>query len=161
MAANSVQISSMKINILLVEDNEHKRDRVLAYLSETLPSATVSEARSYASGCQEIESDKFDLIIMDISLPTYDRAGQEGGGRFRSNGGREIARKIMRRKISTPIVFLTQYEAFSDRGNSLSLIELGELLAQECLENFRGLIYFDSSKSAWKSELDKIIKLLK
>lgn len=150
----------MKFNILLVEDNEHKRDRVLAYLRETLPLANVIEARSYASGCQMIEIAHYDLIIMDISLPTYDIAGPEGGGRFRSKGGREIARKVVRKKIPTPIVFLTQYEAFSDRGSSLSLIELGELLAQECLDNFRGLIYFDGSKSAWKLELEKIIKVL-
>lgn len=151
----------MDRKVLLVEDNEHKRDRVLAYLAEVLPAFTVSQARSYASGCQMVESEEFDLVLMDISLPTYDKAGREGGGRFRSNGGREIARKIVRRGVLTPIVFLTQYEAFSDRGTSLSLEELRGLLAQECGANFRGLVYFDSSKSAWKSELDKLIKLTK
>ncbi|RQS62636.1 response regulator [Burkholderia sp. Bp8963] len=151
----------MNRKILLIEDNEHKRDRILAHLSEAFPASTVSQARSYASGCQLVESDEFDLVIMDISLPTYDRAGREGGGRFRSNGGREIARKIVRRKVPTPIVFLTQYESFSDRGNSLSLKELGELLAQECGANFRGLVYFDSSKSAWKFEFDRLIKPVK
>lgn len=148
----------MNCKILLVEDNEYKRERVLNFLRELLPAATIEEARSFSTGCQLAESEPFDLVLMDISLPTYDRAGRESGGRFRSNGGREIARKIVRRGVSTSIVFLTQYESFSDRGSSLSLAELTEVLAQECGPNFAGLIYFDSTKSAWKSSLERMIK---
>jgi len=148
----------MTFKMLLVEDNEYKRERVLNFLDEVFPSTLVSQAHSFSTGCQSVESEAFDLVLMDISLPTYDRAGRESGGRFRSNGGREIARKIVRRGVATSIIFLTQYEAFSDRGSSLTLAELTDVLAQECGKNFGGLIYFDSTKSAWKSNLEKLIR---
>jgi len=146
---------------MLVEDNDHKRERVTTYIREILPSADLLEGNSYASGCQLAERDDYDLIILDISLPTYDRAAGEGGGRFRPFGGREIARKIRRRGSGAKILFVTQYQAFSDRGNSYSFEELEMRLREECGENFLALIYFDSSKSQWKSELEKNISFLK
>ncbi|CAB3692052.1 hypothetical protein R8871_03085 [Paraburkholderia graminis C4D1M] len=151
----------MSIDIMLVEDNEHKRERVRSLIREVLPDAILYEAASYASGCQLAESREYRLIVLDISLPTYERAAGENGGRFRPFGGQEIARKILRRGTRARILFITQYQAFSDRGNSFTFEDLGKSLSSECGDNFLGLVYFDSSKSSWKLEVEKKLKDLK
>lgn len=143
----------MTLKILIVEDNNHKRGRVISFLQEIFPAVILAEAHSFTAGCQQILEDVFDYILLDMSLPTYDKGISESGGRFRTFGGREIARKIIRRKINSKIIFITQYESFSERGLSQPLVELDEELRAECGGAYLGLIYYDSSKSEWKQKL--------
>lgn len=147
----------MNKRVLLIEDSEHKRSRALSFLSESFPHVSVVEAHSFTSGCKIVESSNFDVVIMDMSLPTYDKSSVESGGKFRTFGGREIAKKMARRGNSAKIVFLTQYDAFSDKANSHTLISLDAELRFECKDSYLGLIYYDSSKSSWKERLEKAL----
>jgi CheY-like chemotaxis protein len=148
----------MHLNILLIEDSDHKRVKVIELLREILgDELTLSEAQSFNSGSRAIEQQDFDAVIMDMSLPTYDRSAVESGGRFRTLGGRELARKIIRRRKKTKIVFFTQYDSFSGT-NAHTLQSLGALLKEECGENFAALIHYDSSISTWREQLLAALK---
>src|SRR4051812_2847326 len=107
--------------LLFVEDNDHKRDRVRAFLAETYPHWEVVDAQSFNSGYRAAREGDFNLVVLDISLPTFDKTAMDSGWRFRSLAGRELARKILRKKPAVRIVFLTQYESFSDGNSSLTL----------------------------------------
>ncbi|MGI3744890.1 MAG: hypothetical protein ACRYF8_05285 [Janthinobacterium lividum] len=146
----------MSISVLLVEDNYHKRQKITDFIIAINPAAVITEAHSFSSGSKALLNDVYDVVMLDISLPTYDKVGNESGGRKRLFGGREIARKLIRRRGSANIVFITQYDAFSDGGISLSFDELGKILSAECGTSFHGLILYDSSKSAWKDALESV-----
>jgi DNA-binding NarL/FixJ family response regulator len=146
----------------LVEDNYHKRQKVTDFIRQNYNDSKIREAYSFTSGSKAALEEEYDLVILDISLPTYDKVGNESGGRKRMFGGREIARKLIRRRSEIRVVFITQYDAFSDGGFSLSFDELGVVLKEECGNSYLGLIHYDSSKSAWKELLvvafEKIIR---
>lgn len=145
----------MTLKLLLVEDSEHKRVRVLELLSEIARDAYVDVSCSFNSGSRAIESADYDLAIIDMSLPTHDRSPTDSGGRFRSLGGRELARKLLRRNRKTKVVFLTQYDAFSDsRAHTLRTLEV--MLREDCGDNFAALIYYNSSQSLWKEQLAQV-----
>lgn len=150
----------MTTKLLLVEDNQHKRERVRAFLSEAWPDWEVIEAKSFTSACKKIsETDVvFDLVLLDVSLPTYDKLGSESGGRFRTLGGSEVARKLVKKNPDTKILFLTQYEAFSERGNSHTLESLDQKLKLECAASYLGLVHYDSSRSAWKARISDALR---
>lgn len=144
----------MARRLLIVEDNAHKRERIMNFLSETFVGMEIHQAHSFSSGCQKVENVDFDAIIMDMSLPTYDKTSTESGGRFRTFGGREIARKLIRKRgASGLILFLTQYDAFSDRVRSHSLETLDAELREECGGAYAGIIHYNSSKTAWKDAI--------
>lgn len=147
----------MSKRILIVEDSEHKRERILSLLQEIFIIPSIDQALSFTSACASVTSKQYDLVIMDMSLPTYDRSRSDSGGALRTFGGREVARKMIRRGLGAKIVFVTQYDSFSDVGRSHTLPTLGKELELECGENFGGLIYFDTSKSAWREDLKKIL----
>jgi CheY-like chemotaxis protein len=147
----------MSLDFLIVEDNYHKRERVISFLKEKFPECTVVEAHSFTAGCQRVLERKFSAILMDMSLPTYDKSATESGGRFRTFGGRELSRKIIRRDIGTKILFITQYESFSDRGRALSFESLDNELRNECGNSYLGLVYYDSSKSLWKEQVVRFL----
>lgn len=151
----------MKFNILFVEDNPHKRARVIEYIKSLLPECEVIEAYSFSSGCQAISQHEFAFVLLDISLPTYDREGNESGGKFRPFAGKEIARKLIRSGSKSRVAFITQYNSFSDRGTSYSFDSLGRDLANEIGESFAGLVFYDSSRSSWKTEISAILNELK
>lgn len=143
----------MPLSMLLVEDNSHKRDRIVSFIKEKFPEAIIEEAHSFSSGCKLVMEKEYLMVVLDISLPTYDRSSSEPGGRNRPFGGREIARKIIRRNINTKIIFITQFDSFSDKGRSHSISSLRSQLEDECGSQFLGLIHYDSSKISWKEEL--------
>ena len=148
----------MSLSILLVEDNYHKRHKVIDFISSNFSGTQIKESHSFSSGSKAALEENYDLVILDISLPTYDKVGNEAGGRKRMFGGREIARKLIRRRSGSNIVFLTQYDTFSDGGLSLTFEELGNLLQTECGTAYLGLIHYDSSKSSWKESISLVFK---
>lgn len=148
----------MPFRILFVEDNSHKRNRVLEYINSLGLGLEISLAASFSSGSQEIERSTFDLVLLDLSLPTYDKSELESGGRFRTFGGREIARKLLRKNKNSKVIYITQYESFSDKGKSYTLKNLELELAEESKSNYCGMIHFDSAKSSWKDALNKALR---
>lgn len=144
--------------ILFVEDNTHKRTRVIECINSIDPTIIVDEAWSFTSGCQKIQESQYDLLLLDISLPTFDRTSTDSGGRFRVFGGREIARKVLLHNFETTVAFITQFNAFSDKGNSYTFEALQEKVSSELKEKYLGMIYYNSSISTWRDELTKIVK---
>jgi CheY-like chemotaxis protein len=142
----------MTHKVLVVEDSDHKRIKLVDLIMERFQDTKIVEARSFNSAARAIDGDCFDLIIMDMSLPTYDRTSLESGGKFRALGGRELARKVVKRGHKTKIVFFTQYDTFSGP-DSHTLSSLEVLLSGECGSNFHSLIYFDSSQSGWRDQI--------
>jgi CheY-like chemotaxis protein len=148
----------MEHKILLIEDNPHKQSRILEFLQSFDGALKVHTAMSFTSGCKAAESESFDLIILDISLPTYDRSPADSGGRFRILGGREIARKLTRKGTTPQMFFLTQYSSFSDKGTSYTFDSLSAELAVECGSAFRGMIFFETTSSRWKQALGQVVR---
>lgn len=147
----------MSLKILFVEDNHHKRGRIMDFISHSFPGIKVDEAYSFTSGWQKLENSFYDLVLLDMTLPTYDRSPTESGGRVRIFGGKEIARKIVRNRIKTSIAVITQFNSFSDKGNSQNFDDLRIEMQRDLAETFKGMIFYNSSVSTWRDELAKII----
>jgi CheY-like chemotaxis protein len=148
----------MANKVLLVEDNPHKQSRILEFLELFGSALSVHVSHSFTSGCKATDSTEFDLLILDMSLPTYDRSSNDSGGRFRILGGREIARRLARRGKMPPMIFLTQYSSFSDKGAFYTFESLTEELILECDESFRGMVFFETTASRWKQVLSRVVK---
>jgi len=147
----------MGLKILFVEDNDHKRGRIIDFICHTFPHTNVDEAYSFTSGWQKLESSFYDLVLLDMTLPTYDRSSTESGGRIRIFGGREIARKIYRNKIKTSVAVITQFNSFSDKGYSHNFEDLCREMEKDLNDTFKGMIFYNSSVSAWRDDLTNII----
>ncbi|MBE8590101.1 response regulator [Pseudomonas sp. MAFF 301449] len=147
------------MKILLVEDNHFKREKVLEFLSQ-ISEISVSEAASYNRGLSSAGAEKFDLIVLDMSMPTFDRTETERGGRFRVFGGKEIVSRLVKQQKLSPFVILTGYSQFSDEKDNLSLAQINDLLTLYG-EYYKGTIYFDSATSVWKQDLSTVIEKLK
>ena len=150
------------IDIIVIEDNLQKSSKIEEAVKSTELQVNIIWFRTFNSACEYIFSENYPngikLIIADMSLPTYEKDHEELGGRFRTFAGREIARKMMRRKIKTPIVFLTQYKAFSHKGVSLSVDDLINEIKSDNIPGYKGFFIYDEMKTDWKQSIINSIK---
>lgn len=148
----------MAINILVVEDNEFKRKRIVDTIKVEFENTEIIECYSFTSAWKMITKVNFDLILLDMSLPTFDKTATNSGGDFRVFGGKEIARKMNKRKKNIKFAFITQYKSFSDNVNSYSYDALKKELLSHYIDSCLGFILYSNNQSDWREELIDIIK---
>ena len=147
------------MKILLVEDNFFKREKIVDFIS-SINGHNIVEAASYNSGLTSAMSDEFDFLILDMSMPTFDRTASDMGGRFKVLAGKEIVTKLKKQNRLIPFVILTGFADFSVDTDKLNLNQINDLMALVG-ETYRGTIFFDSANSKWKDDLNNVIESLK
>lgn len=143
------------MRILIIEDDENKRVQLSQHLSEIIPNEAVFLERSLQSGIRKIRSEKFDLIILDMTLPTYDVSPDEPGDDTHIFGGREFLSQMERFDIETPVIVFTQFEVFGKPPNEMRLEDLDRELADEYSRTYTGAVYYHAAINSWKEELNK------
>ncbi|MEZ9128124.1 response regulator [Vibrio splendidus] len=143
------------MKILIVEDGEYKIDRVRSFIIEHYKSAHCKVSQSYSSAIKMLVENEFSLVILDMSLPTFDKTNGNDGGIFRTYGGLDIARQIKRRKLQCDFVFLTQHESFDDKK---TIQDIHKQSIESYGDRYKGSIFYEHSGYEWKEKLDKVIK---
>ena len=149
------------MRVLLVEDDENKRSQMIRLLREDSAIQDVEISASYIGGVDRVLGGAFDLVVLDMTLPTYEVTADEEGGRPRAFGGRDILRQMKRRGIITPVIVVTQFDKFGDSGESKTREELDRELAEAHPKNYRGMVYYNSALEGWKDELTNAIEGVK
>lgn len=143
----------MKKRLLIIEDSDDK----FALLEDYLESALLTRRRSYQSGVYELISNSFDIVILDMTLPTYDVTENDSGYQLLPFGGEMVLSELKRRKISVPVVVVTQYGSFFEGDKEISFEDLTRRLEAAYADLVRKVIYLDAGNSQWKSDLRKFL----
>lgn len=143
----------MDVTILIVEDDEQKRDKLYNFLHENFPSIQVHLAVSYQSGLAQLKQSQFNFIVLDMSLPTFDKTVDEDGGRHLAFGGKEILRQMTRRKMRIPVVVVTQFDSFGEGEAIITREELNKELNNSFPEIYQGMVFYSGAADSWKDQL--------
>jgi CheY-like chemotaxis protein len=146
------------MRILIVEDDENKRGQLAKLLKSVFPAGVFDEARSYRSGLTRILQVQHDLILLDMSMPTFDKTPMESGGRFRPFAGREIMAQMKRLDVHTPVIVVTQFEAFGEGSAKISFDELEKQLRKDFKTEFAGMVYYNPAKAEWPLKLAALVQ---
>ncbi|NBB81728.1 MAG: response regulator [Verrucomicrobia bacterium] len=144
----------MKLEILIVEDDENKRQQLELFLEQTFPGSTISHQRSYNSGLRAIvQGNRKDLVLLDMTMPTYDIGLNEDGGRPQHYAGRAILRQMKRYSVTTPVIVVTQFDVFGEGSDRMTREEIDGQLRAESPDTYFGMVYYNASVDGWKEEL--------
>lgn len=147
------------MRFVLIEDDLRKAGRIETFLKSCRPEAVVDVYRSYNSGLKAlIDNSNADLVILDMSLPTFDQAPDQRSGRPRPLGGYDLMRKLKRRQISPPIVILTALETFGSHTEQFTFNEIARQCSEDFPDTLRGFIYYSQSKTEWQANLKTIVE---
>jgi DNA-binding response OmpR family regulator len=145
------------LRVYLVEDDYLKADRLQIFIKERYQNAEINIYGSFQSGLRAIQSNPPQLVILDMTLPTFDRTGSEREGRLRPLGGFDLMKKLVLHNIEVPIVVVSQLETFGEGSDRVTFKELVNKCHREFPNIFRGAVYFNQTDSSWICELQSLI----
>jgi CheY-like chemotaxis protein len=143
------------MNILLVEDDENKRLRLLNMLQSF--GSVVECAGSYQGGLKSLLQRRYDVVVLDMTLPTFDIDEDDDGGRPQALGGRELLRQMKRRRMKAPVVVVTQFDQFGEHRDALTRQQLHSELQTQHGDIYVGLVFYDSTTEGWKEQLSALL----
>lgn len=101
-------IEKEALEILIVEDNEGDALLIQEYIKEVFTNAQLSHAWNLSEAEHQLNSFKFNLIFLDVSLP--------------DSSGKESIMRVIELANATPVIVLTGY---SDLGFAVESMQLG------------------------------------
>jgi CheY-like chemotaxis protein len=146
--------------LYLIEDDPYKEDQVLRFLGSAFPAVEVRPFHSYQTGLRALKEAAPDVLILDMTLPTFDRDGINNEGRMRPIAGYEIMRKIKLFEISTQVILLTHFTEFNEGGEIIHLADIKRRCKAEFLAFFVDAVYFDQTENNWKERLKALLETL-
>jgi CheY-like chemotaxis protein len=149
------------MNILLVEDDENKRREVGELLRRAVDDLQLTEAKSLHSGLTALRGREWDLVIRDMTMPTFDIGTEEDGGRPQAYGGRELLGQMARRGIVAPVIVLTQFDRFGQGLDEMTLEELNRELMRSHGPSYLGSVYYNPAYDTWREDLLKVVEAVK
>lgn len=60
------------MKILLIEDDKYKREDLRTYIHQEFPDVWVDEVKSYKTGVLKVLDGTYDLLLVDMTIPTYE-----------------------------------------------------------------------------------------
>ncbi|MCZ2083275.1 MAG: response regulator [Flavobacteriales bacterium] len=142
--------------VLLVEDDEDKRNQIIHYLNGNFI-CELEEVRSYHSALNAVRTQDFDLILLDMTIPTFDITSMEPGGRSQPFGGELILSEMDRKSIDSKVVIITQFDLFGEGDEEIGLSDLNRRLINQFSDIYIGAIQYSISYNSWQELLrDKI-----
>ena len=142
--------------ILLVEDYEEKASNILAFLKQEFSNYKGIQCTSYNSAQEEIfeHGSDYSLILLDMSMSTYDLSTDASGGLPEPSAGQYILEGMFLRQIMTPVIVVTMYNVFGRK--QLEAFDID--LKKDYPQNYKSYVYYSSQKNDWKNQLKKQIK---
>jgi CheY-like chemotaxis protein len=149
------------MRVLIIEDSDYKIDHLCELLAEVLPDASVTVARAFRTAIVRLAELQPDLVLLDMSLPTFEAGPREAGGRTRPFGGREILREMDAVGVAARVIVVTQFDSFGEGRRSVSRDQLMQELKSEFPELIAGGVYYNGADSRWRDALKGILLKLK
>ena len=149
----------MSKRLLIIEDNEAKLNRLRQFCEENLMDYEVEDRRSYNSALSEVvhNGKNYDLILLDVSMNTYDISPEVSDGEQEPLAGSNILRFMKLRKIYVPVIVVTMYESFVD---GIKIDKLDEGFREKYSEFYKGFVYYSLRNEDWIKRLKELTQTL-
>lgn len=144
--------------IYIIEDSPLKARKISELIGSIVVNEEIKILGSFQTGLKEIEKLSPKLIVLDMTLPTFDRVPNGREGRLRALGGYDLMKKMQYKKLVSKVVVLTQLESFGDGEEEISFEEVTLRCKRDFPDFFIDSIFFEQTGSAWESALIAIIE---
>lgn len=145
-------------NVLLVEDYEEKASHIISFLKDEFPDIVIERCSAYNTAQETIfeNPNKYDLILLDMSMTTYDLNTDASGGKPEPTAGNDLLEGMFLRDIHTPVIVVTMYNVFGRK----ELSAFDEELKANYPMNYKSYVFYSSQRNDWKGDLKRKIKEL-
>lgn len=147
--------------ILFIEDNRTKSEAIKNFISENFKgNFEITIKESFTSGLRELFLNTYDILFVDMSLPTRDDFSTSLTNNHEQLGGHRIMSEMKRKKLNITTVLITMFAEFGINESFMDIKELNYILEKDFDEFYKGYIYYSSKEENWKDHLKKLLKNL-
>jgi CheY-like chemotaxis protein len=144
------------MNILLIEDDQFKQELIDAELLELFPHSIRTVGRSVQQAVKFIRAAPYDLVVLDIALPSH--ASSVGSQSIsQPSGGVEVLLELSFAERSDKVVIVTQYPEIEYNGRLVPLSNFKRATANTLHVSIAGVIYFDAQDELWRTQFRKAV----
>ncbi len=145
--------------VLIIEDDKIKIEKLSSFFE--FENFIIKE--SYHTGLSELNDNcyGFKYLILDMTLPLWDRGKTDLGGNYEQFGGERILKEMKRRKKTIPTILLSMFDIFPSPSGNLTFQELDESFKKKFPEFYVGAVFYNGiEEDRWKNELTNLITLI-
>ncbi len=146
--------------ILLIEDELHKREELTSCLEDFFEgSAWLEHVDSVHAAFKTVQANDFDLIVLDMALPTFSTDGSATErGHDQALGGIEVLRALHSRGVSSKVIIITQYPEITVGGKRLKLGSASDALSKRYNQQIVGGVVYKYKSPSNSSKLRTLLK---
>lgn len=148
------------MRILIADDSNDKQEMIYSFIRNKYPISEVIQTYSFNSTREKILTSSFSLILLDMTMPSFDPNDKNTGfgeSRNRPLAGKDIISSMAYREINTPVIIVTQFEVFGRHNQLTSIDDVFEEINGLYPNIVKGTVLFDFQSESWKTKLDKLI----
>ncbi|MGF7028678.1 MULTISPECIES: hypothetical protein [Sphingobacterium] len=144
------------MKILIIEDDRIKIDK----LTSLLYKCDFDLRESFQSGLEALRSNNYDVLILDMTIPLWEKENNDINQNYEQFGGEKILREMKRKAIIVPVILFTMFDKFPI-GNDVLTFEQISAKYKQNFDFYVDGVYYDSRNDDWKSNLLTLIESIK
>lgn len=141
--------------ILIIEDDKVKIERLNAYFNDSI--ITIKE--SFQGGVFELKNNiqKYDFLILDMTIPLWEKGNNDLGGNYEQFGGEKILREMKRRKLFLPTILFTMFDVFPTKDGNITFSEINSIFSKKFSEFYIGAVFYNANEDNWQMDMTTLI----
>lgn len=144
-------------SVLIVEDDDYKLESLQECLIQ-FDNIEVTVCSSFTSAAKAIKKTTFNLLLLDMSLPTFDGGGASDEGEAQGLGGKRLIRICSEYGTLCPTILVTQFSNYEGLGKTTTVTEMASELTAILGERFIGTVRYNRASSEWKDRLNTYLQ---
>lgn len=146
------------MRVLILEDDSFKNDHLTALVRSNAKYADVSCASDVATAIIIVGQSKFDLIIVDMALPSHPVVSGGGAPMSLLTGGLEILFELRSLKRSDNCIIVTQYPEIEIAGKFYPIVHAASAIRKQFSCEVVGCLQYSEGSVEWISTFIGLLK---
>lgn len=144
-------------NILIIEDDSFKADSLVQFLVGYYSDPEIKIAGSLAEAINIVNSDIFNLILVDMALPSHPSVIGGGSPTSLLTGGIDVLLELNYLERNDPCIVVTQYPDIDISGKFYDLTQAKIEFKTQLGCNVMACIEYKEEESSWQEHLKSIL----
>ncbi|WP_154172957.1 response regulator [Vibrio metoecus] len=144
-------------NILIVEDDSFKADSLKSFLLGFHSQSQIQVVGSLVEATAIINKKVFDLILVDMAIPSHPSVAGGGAPKSLLTGGIDVLLELRYLNRSEPCIVVTQYPDIEISGSYYDLNKATNELKVQLDCNVIACIEYKEGDSSWEESLKNIL----
>tara|TARA_R110000737_G_scaffold343453_1_gene369432 strand:- start:3293 stop:3730 length:438 start_codon:yes stop_codon:yes gene_type:complete len=145
------------MKVLIIEDDDYKAQNLVAFTEKKFPRVYIDVAVSLIEAIDAIDDKVYDLILVDMAIPSHTAVQGEGAPISFLTGGIDVLLELSEMERDDVCIVITQHPSIEISGEHYSLEDATRCFKELLGCNVKACIYYVQDEEKWLVDLEKAL----